>query len=349
MRVVPTKNLKKSILGLTLAVLSVVIAGRSYQILSEKDDLERYPPPGELIEVNGHLMHINCLGSGSPTVILEQGLGTGGTATLWQDLHEQTSRITRVCAYDRAGVGYSEPVDIPTRSSNVATNLHELLKNYGIEDNLVLVGWSRGGAHVREFQKRFPKLVSGMVLVDSVHELQYQAVPPAPVPPPSSSALYQVAQFLQPLGLLRITGLVDAQIQGFPIPEQEKPRARALYNMSHTVSTLLNETSGANMDSEEAQAPSSLGNLPLVVITQGEPVILPQGLPPAYTLEYFQELRRVWNELQGELARLSTNSKQVIASESGHANMHSKQPELLVGAISDVVFAIRNDEDLNIF
>lgn len=332
--------------GLLAFIVIAVISGRIYQVRSQYVDLRQHPAPGKLVSVNDHLMHINCLGSGSPTVILEQGAGTGGQATLWQDLHEQSSKITRVCAYDRAGVGYSEPVNIPTRSVDVASNLHLLLQQYGIEENLLLVGWSRGGIHIREFQKQFPELVSGMVLVDSAHELQYQRVPDAPVQAATGTALYQVAQYLQPLGLLRITGLVEAQIKGFAIPEKEIPRARALYNMSHSISTLLNETIGAEIDSDDASEPASLGDLPLVVITQGEPVVLPPGLPPAYTLEYFQDTRRVWNELQSELAQLSTNSKQVIASDSGHGNIHSRQPELIISAISDVVFAVRNSSDL---
>ena len=339
----------KILLGGFVVVISIsAIAGRIYQVTSENRDLELYPAPGELIDVNGHLMHINCLGNGSPTVILEQGLGTGGGTTLWQDLHEQASEITRVCSYDRAGVGYSEPVDIPTRSSDVAANLHELLKNYGLEDDLVLMGWSRGGVHIREYEKLFPERVKGMVLVDSSHELQYERLPSAPVQQPTGTLLYQVAQYLQPFGLWRITGLIDAQIVDFAIPEREKPRARALYNMSHSISTLLNETIGMEIDSDEAKAPGPLGDLPLIVITQGEPVILPEGLPPAYTLEYFQAVRSVLNDLHRELTSLSTNSRHVIATESGHANFHVKQPEILLGAISDIVFAIRSNSRLSI-
>ena len=342
-----TKLLKVLFGGLIATILIAAITGRIYQVISENRDLELYAAPGELIDVSGHLMHINCLGSGSPTVILEQGAGTGGQATLWQGLHEEASKLTRVCAYDRAGIGYSEPVGVPTRSSDVAENLHELLQNYGIDDQLVLVGWSRGGVHIREFQKRFPELVKGMVLVDSAHELQYERVPASPVQSATGTMIYQVAQYLQPLGLLRISGLVDAQIQGFEIPEQEQSRARALYNMSYSITTLLNETIGAELDAADAEAPEILGNLPLFVITQGEPVILPAGLPPAYTLGYFQETRDVWNELQRELTGLSTNSKQVIASESGHGNIHAKQPELIIEAISDVVTSVRNNVELS--
>ena len=159
--------------------------------------------------------------------------------------------------------------------------------------------------------------------------------------------LLMPAQYLQPLGLWRITGLIDAQIRGFAIPEQEKQRARALYNMSHSISTLLNELIGSEFDADEAESPKSIDDLPLIVITQGEPVTLPKALPPAYTLEYFQELRNVWNDLQRDLTNLSANSIQVIATESGHANIHDKQPELIIGAISDIVLAIRSNVRLD--
>jgi len=294
-----------------------------------------------MVNVNGHLMHINCLGEGSPTVILETGAGTGGATLFWQDIHEAAAKFTRVCAYDRAGVGYSEPVDKLTRAEDVVTNLSILLEAYDIDDDLVLVGWSRGGVYTRRFQARFPEKVAGLVFVDSSHELQYQRVPPAPIQIPAIGPLYKIAQYLQPIGLLRITGLAEGQIQNFAIPAREMPRATALYNLSHAPSTLINEMQGAMTDRATTEPPQSLGDLPLVVITQGAPVVLPPGLPDAYTLKYFQDTRRVWNELQRELTELSSNSKQVIAELSGHADIHDKQPDLLLEAIAHVVSAIK--------
>ena len=96
-------------------VVVALIAGRVYQEISESRDLERYPPPGQMVDVDGHLMHIDCIGEGSPTVILE--LGVGSASVSWYDIHRRLSEITKTCAYDRPGLGYSEPIDQPKRAA----------------------------------------------------------------------------------------------------------------------------------------------------------------------------------------------------------------------------------------
>lgn len=110
-----------------IALLAVALAGGwTYQRIAQHLDDQRLPPPGELHTVDGRLMHIHCIGSGSPTIIVEQGIG--GPSIDWNDINERMSAISRVCAYDRAGMGYSEPAYTPTRSVDVARNLHGLLR-----------------------------------------------------------------------------------------------------------------------------------------------------------------------------------------------------------------------------
>jgi len=330
---------KNLLIGVAAALLLLAIVGRIYQTNSESRDLNAFPPPGQLVEVNGRLMHLDCRGAGSPTLIIEQGLGAGGLAQGWERIHSSLAERTRTCAYDRAGVGYSEPVDIPTRSQDVARNLSELLKKAGIDDSLILVGYSRGGVHIREFQKQYPDKVSGMVFVDSSHEQQYAYLPPAPSPPITENSLFLVAQYLQPLGWLRASGLVDAQVAAIYIPEDQRDRAHALYNRSHTISTLLNETRGVYLDAETLGTPVFLGDLPLLVITQGMPVESLANEAISASLDYLREQRRVWNELQSKLVSLSTGSKQVIATQSGHS-IHATEPTLLVDSIIEFVASI---------
>jgi len=108
----------------------------------------------------------------------------------------------------------------------------------------------------------------------------------------------------------------------------------------------LNESDAFTLDIRQSGPPAPLRDLPLIVLTQGKPVEVLESMPPNITLEYLQETRRVWNELQSELAALSSRSKHVIATESGHA-IHSDQPELLIDAVNELIRTVRDDAALS--
>ena len=165
-------------IGLVSLIILTLAGGLCYQVVSESDDLVRYPAPGELVAVDGQMMHINCIGQGSPIVIFE--LGVGSSSAAWSEVHRQVSLFTRACAYDRAGLGYSEPTDQPLRSGDVAQRLHKLLRAAKVDDDLVLVGWSAGGVYIRDFYRRYPERVEAMLFVDSSHEQQATRMPQTP-------------------------------------------------------------------------------------------------------------------------------------------------------------------------
>ncbi len=149
------KVFKWFLISLGCLLIVIAVGGRIYQVISESQDLARFPAPGKLVNVGGHLMHIHCQGQGSPTVVVEQGLQ--GVSSAWEEIHQQIALVTKVCAYDRVGLGYSEPIDHPTRATEVAELLHKLLLGAEIEDDLVVVGWSAGGVYIREFHRLYPK------------------------------------------------------------------------------------------------------------------------------------------------------------------------------------------------
>src|SRR5215208_3224317 len=121
--------------------------------------------PGQLIDVDGHRLHLSCTGAGAPTVVLEPGAGEMSSNLGW--ITPAVARDTRVCVYDRAGRGWSEPASTAQDGAQIATNLHTLLQRGHVPGPYVLAGHSFGGLYVLTFAARYPDEVAGMVLVDS--------------------------------------------------------------------------------------------------------------------------------------------------------------------------------------
>src|SRR5215207_7597931 len=157
--------IRRGLVWMITGLLALAVIGAIYQAIATQIDQRTYPPPGEMVDVGTHSLHINCIGQGSPTVILESGLGT--MSADWANVQPEVANTTRVCAYDRAGTGWSEPGPEPRDSQQIARELHTLLGNAGIDDPYVLVGQSFGGLYVRMYASRYPKEVEGMVLVDA--------------------------------------------------------------------------------------------------------------------------------------------------------------------------------------
>jgi pimeloyl-ACP methyl ester carboxylesterase len=124
-------------------------------------------PPPQLINVDGHNLSNQCMGSGSPAVILESGLGVySGT---WYKVFPEIAKFTKVCRYDRFGLGMSDTLVGPRTSDHMVAELHELLLKALISPPYILVGQSLGGLNIYLFASTFPNEVAGMVFVDTIH------------------------------------------------------------------------------------------------------------------------------------------------------------------------------------
>ena len=161
---------KRVLVGIVGLVVFVLLAGVIYQFVATKIDAYRwYPPSSEMVDVGGSSMHLHCTGEGgAPTVVMDSGLG--GTVLDWQLVQPEVAQFARVCTYDRAGMGWSEPGAQPRTSQQIVEELHALLGNAGVEGPYVLVGHSFGGTNVQLYASQYPNEVAGMVLVDSATE-----------------------------------------------------------------------------------------------------------------------------------------------------------------------------------
>ena len=130
----------------------------------------QHPPPGQMVDVGGYRMHIHCQGdpAAGPTVVLDGGQGEPGLT--WASVQPEVAGFARVCAYDRAGLGWSEASPKARTGSNIVEELHTLLTRAGVEPPYVLVGHSVGGLYARLYDQKYPGEVVGMVQVDAAHE-----------------------------------------------------------------------------------------------------------------------------------------------------------------------------------
>ena len=326
---------RRILLGVLGLIVLALLAGVVYEAVSRASDEKRFRPPGQLVDVGGHRIHIHCTGSGSPTVVLEAGLGL--TALLWRAVQPGIAAFTTVCSYDRAGYGYSDPGPLPRTVERRVDDLRAALRGAGRPPPYVLVGHSAGGLAARSFQHRFPGEVVGVVLVDSSHEDQFVRAPPslaAGMRAEGSQA--EVAAALQPLGVTRLLLAFIARQAG--VPQDLADEYVALSVRRPYLEAVRSETDQL-LGRKDVPPGVTLGELPLVVLTAGKAGEL--DLPPADAAAF----RRLWvEELQPELARLSSRSRQVTVEGSGHL-IPMEEPGAVVEAVRQVVDEIRARRD----
>ena len=255
-------------------------------------------PVDGMIDVGGSRLYLRCIGSGQPTVVLENGLP--GTAKGWAFIQPVVAHTTRVCAYDRAGAGRSDPGLRPRTSLTLVQDLHRLLERAGVAPPYVLVGYSFGGLNVRVFTGLYPNEVAGLVLVDATHEAQRARF----------LALLPPASLAEDVGLQAFRTMVSE--------EWEDAAANP---------------EGVTFEGSAAQvrASGSLGARPLVVLTARN-----HGFPKKITAE----AEAGWQEMQTELAQLSSTSTHIVLDEVGHC-IPCEQPAVVSAAIGRVVKAVR--------
>jgi pimeloyl-ACP methyl ester carboxylesterase len=307
------------LVGFILAVLFLAAAGFIYENVSEARDRRFNPMPGRLVEVNGHKMHILCVGEGNPTVILDSGLGDSYLS--WRKVQPQIAGFTRVCAYDRAGLGYSEPSNGPRTSEVIVGQLHALLQAAGITPPYVLVGHSMAGFDVRLYAKAYPSEVVGMVLVDASHPDQDNRFPSELKAMEGSWLREQTfIAYTTPFGIPRLLGFCD-----------DDPVERAAGCNWNSSREQIAEMNAFPESAAQTAKTGSLGDMPLAVLSH-DPDKLSTDLPP----DIAKSTNQVWEKMQEELAHLSTRGMQTISKNSSHY-VQLDNPELVISTVRNVV------------
>jgi pimeloyl-ACP methyl ester carboxylesterase len=305
--------------SLILLVLVIATAGFFYENISEARDRRFNPMPGQLVDVGGYKMHIDCIGQGSPTVILDSGLGDSYIS--WHKVQPQIAQFVRVCSYDRAGLGYSDSGPHPRTSKDIAGELRTLLHNAGVAPPYILVGHSMGGYDVRLYASLYRGEVAGMVLVDSSHPEQRKRLPPALNDLDASWLREQeLLEFTLPFGIPRLLGFCDTDV-----------KARAAECNFHSAREAVAEMKTFPVSVAQTAATGSLGNMPLAVISHD-----PDKPQPDLPEDLVKPINSAWQQMQEELSHLSTAGTHVIARNSGHY-IQIDRPEVVIEAVRTVV------------
>jgi pimeloyl-ACP methyl ester carboxylesterase len=307
--------------GTTAILLMLALAGARYESASEAADARAYPPPGRMVDVGGHRLHINCVGTGSPTVVIDAGWGDWSTT--WSSwVQPGVAGSTRVCTYDRAGYGYSEPGPLPRTADRIARELHTLLRRADVPGPYVIVGHSLGGAHARVFAHEYPADVVGVVLIDSMNP---QAGAPSTAPATPATDEPSSGDWLITLparvGALRALAGPLGLTAGLP-PGVADAYAALWVTPRNLQAWIVDEGRGMQHSLAQARAVTSLGATPLIVLSRG------------------RDRDAVHVAEQAQLLELSPNSRQMVAEQSGH-NVQVDQPAAAVDAIVRMVEWVR--------
>ncbi len=310
--------------GSTAALIAgVAVIGASYEAIAGSADHSTYPAPGRLVDLGGYRLHLDCRGEGSPTVVMDAGLG--GSSLDWSLVQAAIASTTRVCTYDRAGMGWSDASPLPRTPRYIADELHVLLTKADVPGPYILVGHSLAGKNVRLFASAHPDEVAGMVLVDARSEHVDALTPKTEVDAFHAALRMQgtIYSLARRFGVARAFG---ASLASAPLLS---PAIAAEMVLQQTQDAAIDETTKeglARSADDAALADTTLGSMPLVVISAAASMA---EIPN-------------WPMAQRELAALSTQGKLVVAEHSGHT-VQIEEPAIVIDGISQVIALVRSE------
>ena len=324
----------------TLAVFALVAllacVGALYQTVGNWRDARRFPQRGKSVTAGPLRLNLDCYGQGHPTVILESGAFV--PAAGWLKVQPEVARFTRVCSYDRAGYGWSEPSAEPRTSLHIAKELKALLDAAGETGPYILAGHSDGGFHARLFTSRYPQEVAGLVLLDASHEDQRERTHsrmPVGVGEQydrDEQRQLHLIPWQARFGIMRLLAWWESTSD----TESREWSEELLYlqTQSKHTNAFVSEQDSLPHSKAQVRTAGKLGDRPLIVLTAAKR--WESSEDPLLTKEQQEEQYRLWvHELQSEEARLSTRGKQVLVPDSGHM-IPFERPDAVVSAIREV-------------
>ncbi len=330
--VVPTFAHRLILSALVLSIGDVVLAEPALPIV-EDQRLLPYAEPGQLVDIGGRHINLRCSGSGGPTVILMAGLLHW--SFVWDKTQPEIANRTRVCAFDRAGYGFSDPASKPEIMADVVSDLHATLQAANVPGPYVLVGHSFGGLEARVFAQKWPREVAGMVLLDTSYASQILDL----VNMPSFKGLGFEGEGPVALkcALLAAHGQLDPSNPEYEscslsLPDGAPAALRKVWprffsadyectHVSLVMSSFTHRYDGADH--------LNLGDKPLVVLSRAPDQDWPKGA-------FGRDLRKQWYAHHEALAHLSSRGEHRVVEHSGH-DIEGDQPQAVIDAVDEVL------------
>jgi len=332
------RRFKRIAAGFLVLLVVAVVAGALYERSERTRVAREFPPPGKLVDIGGRRIHLDCRGTGIPVVVLEAGADTSGSS-LWYLQQSAVAEFTRVCAYDRAGLMWSDRADGLRDATAIASDLHKALQAAHEPGPYVMVGASIGGPYVMTFTKYFGDEVAGVVFVDAAHPEQAQRLEQA-----SGHQEEDIPVVFTALAKLAWTGLPRLLLPAPQIPElpAQVVAAIAAYQPV-SLEPAFAEAAAFNDTFREAGTLRTLGNRPLAVLTAAKPwdaYSAEQRAAAGMTREQWQRRQAEWFAMQDEEAGWSTRSTHRKLEDSSHV-IQLERPDAVIDAIREVVEKIR--------
>lgn len=317
------RRLLRAALILGSVAASVLLAGYLFERIARARTASTFPPPGNLVDAGDKEIHINCTGSGEPTIVIEAG--SGSWSLDWKRAQGVLDRHYHVCSYDRAGYGWSAGPSAGRDGKSINRDLRLALDAAGIDRPVVLMGHSLGGLYARRYALEHPREVAGLILVDSRHEDAAKKLPDGILAQEEQTKrTYRVARVAARLGLVRLLAPHLLPDPGLPGEDRQTFWAQASVPSFY-------DTVSAEVRALPATARDVAGRrlaVPLVVVRHGDEQMF-GGHPDSAAAS------RAWREMQESLLELSDQSSLIVAGESGH-NVHLEQPEILLEAAEEL-------------
>jgi pimeloyl-ACP methyl ester carboxylesterase len=349
--------LKGSLLALLAVLVALPIVGFGYETIASAVESRQFPAPGKLVAVDGHAMHINCTGEGGSTVVMDAGLG--GWSLDWSAVQPDIAKFARVCSYDRAGFGWSEPGANPGDAQQALADLHTLLANSGERGPFVVVGHSNGGLRAALYAHTYPQEVAGVVLVDPTpratdeervaflspaEQAEYLALVQAMQPAPASGGFdfFALMRKLRPFGVPRL--LTNTLLEGSVYPylrPDEQPAFRFGMNQPARLATYAAEEEHREATVGQVRAIGSLGDVPLMVLASTKiATFYTDPIQANLSPRLVELLQKTAWEAKVDMSRLSTNGTTTPVERSGHY-IQFDRPDAVIAAVRQMIEAGR--------
>jgi pimeloyl-ACP methyl ester carboxylesterase len=331
--------------SLVLCMLALT-APALWNVYANRAARQRAVISGKLYSVNGYDMHLDCSGAGSPAIVLSTGLGDN--FTVWAKVQPELAKVTRVCSYDRAGMGWSQPRPGVPDSDSVAAQLHQLLAVAGVERPFVLVGHSISGLHVRAYGSRYQSDLAGIVLLDPSTPHQGDRFPQELVNSLADYRRDMVRQRWQmTMGWPRLLGKCGAVPSGF---EADRPFVED-WNCDPTeVKTVIEEIDAWGASERETDSAAigaqPFGATPLLILSRDPNLAPSQDDRKAMSATAYTQMQHAWDAMQEETKSLSSNSRRVIAKGSTHY-VQADRADLVIREVTALIEEIHQHQPMS--